>query len=99
MLLTLKVKLQPTEEHRQKLLKTMETFNRACDEISKIAYESKSFNRYRLHHRLYHRIRSSIGCPPNWQYEPSAKSLTATRRSVGAYTCSNHMEPLPTMRG
>jgi putative transposase len=52
MLLTLKIKLQPTEEQRRKLLKTMETFNRACDTISREAYESKTYNKYRLHHRL-----------------------------------------------
>ncbi|MCX6656259.1 MAG: transposase, partial [Candidatus Bathyarchaeota archaeon] len=63
MLLTLKVKLQPTEEQRQKLLKTMETFNRACDDISKEAYESKTFNQYRLHHRLYYRIREHYQLP------------------------------------
>ena len=40
MLLTLKVKLNPTKEQRQKLLNTMETFNAACDDISKNAYES-----------------------------------------------------------
>jgi len=63
MLLTLKIKLQPTEEQRQKLLKTMETFNRACDDISKEAYESNTFNQYRLHHRLYYRIREQHRLP------------------------------------
>jgi IS605 OrfB family transposase len=63
MLLTLKIKLQPTEEQRQKLLKTMETFNRACDTISKIAYESNTYNQYRLHHRLYYRIREQHQLP------------------------------------
>jgi putative transposase len=63
MLLTLKIKLQPTEEQRQKLLKTMETFNRACDTISKIAYESNTYNQYKLHHRLYYRIREQHQLP------------------------------------
>jgi predicted transposase len=40
MLLTLKVKLQPTQEQRQKILRTMETFNAACDDISKNATAS-----------------------------------------------------------
>ena len=63
MLLTLKFKLQPTEEQRQKLLRTIETFNRACDTISKEAYESNTFNQYRLHHRLYYRIREQYKLP------------------------------------
>ena len=41
MLLTVKAKLQPTDEQRRKLLNTMETFNRACDDISKEAYEKR----------------------------------------------------------
>jgi predicted transposase len=63
MLLTLKIKLQPTEEQRQKLLKTMETFNRACDDISGEAYESKTFNQYKLHNSLYYRIREQYQLP------------------------------------
>jgi predicted transposase len=49
MLLTLKAKLQPTLNQRDKLLRTMETFNAACDDISRTAYETRSarswFNR------------------------------------------------------
>ena len=63
MLLTLKVKLQPTEEQGQKLLRTMETFNHACDDISKVAYDSKTFNQYKLHHILYYRIREQYTLP------------------------------------
>ena len=63
MLLTLKVKLQPTREQRQKLLRTMETFNQACDDISREAYESKTFNKYKLQHQLYHRIREQYKLP------------------------------------
>jgi len=45
------------------LLRTIETFNRACDDISKEAYETKTFNQYKLHHRLYYRIREKYGLP------------------------------------
>ena len=54
MLLTLKAKLQPTEEQRQKLLNTMKTFNAACDAISREAYSSKTFNKIKLQHQLYY---------------------------------------------
>src|SRR4030042_1856501 len=63
MLLTLKAKLQPTEEQRRKLLSTMETFNAACDDISEAAYESRTFNKYRLQRRLYYRIREQHKLP------------------------------------
>jgi len=41
----------------------MEAFNAACNDISKNAYESKTFNQYKLHHRLYHRIREQYKLP------------------------------------
>jgi putative transposase len=63
MLLTLKAKLQPTGEQRQRLLETMETFNHACDDISTIAYESKTYNKIKLQHILYHRIREQYKLP------------------------------------
>jgi predicted transposase len=63
MLLTLKVKLQPTIEQRLKLLRTMGAFNAACDDISKYAYESKTFSKYKLQHQLYYRIREQYKLP------------------------------------
>ena len=47
MLLALKVKLQPTATQKEKLLKTMEIFNAACDDVSKEAYPSRAFNNYK----------------------------------------------------
>jgi len=46
-ILTLKAKPQPTTTQKEKLLKTMETFNAACDDISKEACELRAFNRYK----------------------------------------------------
>ena len=63
MFLTLKVKLHPTEEQRRKLLSTMETFNAACDDISREAHEFKTFNKIKLQHRLYYRIREQYKLP------------------------------------
>lgn len=61
MLLTLKVKLQPTEEQRGSLLKTMERFNAACNSISKAAFSSKTYNKVKLQHLLYYDIRKEYG--------------------------------------
>jgi predicted transposase len=57
MLLTLKTKLKPTIEQRLKLLKTMESFNAVCNDISKDAIESRAFSKYSLQHQLYYRVR------------------------------------------
>ena len=63
MLLTLKAKLNSTDEQRLKLLNTMETFNAACDDISREAYESKTYNKIELQHRVYYRIREQYKLP------------------------------------
>ena len=41
----------------------MKTFNAACDTISREAYTSNTFNQYRLHHRIYHRVREQYKLP------------------------------------
>jgi predicted transposase len=79
MLLTLKVKLQPTQEQRQKLLRTMETFNQACDDISKIAIESKTFNKYRLQHQHYYRIREQYKLPAQLAIRAISKVVESYR--------------------
>lgn len=78
MLLTIKVKLNPTEEQKQKLLRLMEIFNIACNDISKIAYESKTYNKIELQHNLYYRIRE--------QYKlPAQISIRAISKVVDSY--------------
>ena len=57
MKLTAKVKLLPTKEQRQALTNTMELANAACNDISNIAWETKTFNRNNLHHMTYYDIR------------------------------------------
>jgi IS605 OrfB family transposase len=63
MLLTVKAKLQSSGEQRTKILATMQTFNAACTDISKTAYETKTYNKYKLQHTLYHRVREQYRLP------------------------------------
>jgi IS605 OrfB family transposase len=79
MLLTLKVKLQPTQEQRQKLLRTMETFNQACDDISEAAYESRTFNKYKLQHQHYYRIREQYKLPAQLAIRAISKVVESYR--------------------
>lgn len=57
MKLTAQIKLLPSSEQADVLLRTMETANAACNAISEVAWESKSFRQYDLHHACYHDIR------------------------------------------
>ena len=63
MLLTVKVKLLPDAESRRKLLMVMETFNDACNQTSKIAYETRTYNKYKLQHTIYHQLRERYNLP------------------------------------
>ncbi len=61
MLLTVKLKLNPTDEQRQALSTTMERFNEACNHISTVAFEEKIFGQVGLQKRLYYYIREHYG--------------------------------------
>ena len=79
MLLTLKAKLQPTEEQRRKLLSTMQTFNAACDTISREAHSSKTYNKYRLQRQVYHRIREQYKLPAQLAIRAISKVVESYR--------------------
>ena len=88
MLLTLKAKLNPTNEQRSKLLKTMETFNAACSDISREAYESKTYNKIELQHRVYYRIREQYKLPAQLAIRAIGKvveSYKAERRHLHVF--------------
>jgi IS605 OrfB family transposase len=58
----------------------METFNQACDDISKEAYDSKTFNQYKLHHRLYYRIREQYRLPAQLAIRAISKVVDSYKR-------------------
>ena len=55
------VKLQTTPEQRAALKQTMQQANRACDYISAVAWEKKTFNQYALHKLVYQDVRKQFG--------------------------------------
>lgn len=61
MKLTAKVKLQTTPEQHQSLLETLERANAACDQISQVAWDTRTFNQFKLHGLTYYTIRSTSG--------------------------------------
>ena len=61
MKLTVKVKLLSTPEQQAALLRTMETFNDACNYLSGIAWKEKTFGQVGLHHRCYYDVRKAYG--------------------------------------
>lgn len=61
MLLTVRVKLLPTQEQHDQLLQTMERFNEACNYISEVAWANKTFGKIGLQKLLYYDVRDRYG--------------------------------------
>ncbi|MCC6167781.1 MAG: transposase [Caldilineaceae bacterium] len=61
MKLTAKVKLLPDTEQHKYLLETLETTNAACNEISNIAWQERTFNQFGLQKLVYIPIREATG--------------------------------------
>jgi IS605 OrfB family transposase len=57
--ITLKIKLEPTEEQKIFLLQTLKETNDVCNLISDFAWGDKIFNKFKLHYQLYHKLKNS----------------------------------------
>ncbi len=58
---TLMVKLAPSKEQHDALLKTMERFNEACNYASQVAFETKTYGQFYIHRLIYHELRERFG--------------------------------------
>ncbi len=61
MKLTAKVKLQPTDAQADSLKRTLETSNAACNRISDIAWETRTFGKFAIQKLVYHDIKTEFG--------------------------------------
>jgi putative transposase len=60
MTLTAKVKLNPTQDQHESLYDTMLRVNSACNWVSDVAWETKIFSQYSLHHEVYYDVRATF---------------------------------------
>src|SRR5262245_59169779 len=61
MKLIAQVKLLPTKEQAKLLKLTLEQANAACNAISQLAWQSKTFGQYAIHKAFYSQIRERFG--------------------------------------
>lgn len=61
MKLIAQIKLQPTEQQADALKRTIEAANRAANFLSALAWDTKQFRQYDLHHAAYYAIREQFG--------------------------------------
>ena len=59
MKITINLKLNPAEEQAKVLFETLEACNNLCNDLSRFAFETKTFGQFSLHKAKYHEIRES----------------------------------------
>ncbi len=77
---TLLVKLAPTPEQSAALLRTLETFNAACNEIASVAFEQRSVNKIELQQLVYYDIRERFGLSAQMCIRAISKVAEAYKR-------------------
>jgi putative transposase len=77
---TLLVKLAPEPEQHAALLRTLETFNAACNAIAEVAYEHSIANKLRLQPLVYYDIRKRFGLSSQMVIRANAKVSEAYKR-------------------
>lgn len=61
MKLTAQIKLKPTKEQFDVLQRTLETANQACNYLSDLAWQEKTFSQFKLHKLTYYDVREQFG--------------------------------------
>ncbi len=59
MKITINLKLQPTDAQAKGLSETLEVCNALCNDLSRFAFETKTFGQFALHKARYHAIRDN----------------------------------------
>src|SRR5262249_42287618 len=77
---TLVVKLAPTPEQHAALLRTLETFNAACNDIAETAFAQRSANKVELQRLVYYDIRQRFGLSAQMCIRAIAKVAEAYKR-------------------
>jgi putative transposase len=60
MRLTAAIQLLPTPEQANALTRTLATANAACDYISQVAWETKTFRQFPIHRLTYQAVRETF---------------------------------------
>jgi len=80
MKLTMQLKLLPTPEQANALLRTMERFNAACDYLAGVAFASQRASKFDLQKLAYHEARSRFGLSAQMTVRAISKVVEAYKR-------------------
>jgi IS605 OrfB family transposase len=87
---TLLVKLTPTPEQRAALVRTLETFNAACNDMAATAFAEQCANKVDLQKLVYYDIRERFGLSSQMTIRAIAKVVEAYKRDR---TIQPHFRP------
>jgi putative transposase len=76
----MQLKLLPTPEQADALKRTLETANAACDYISQVAWESRTFRQFPIHRLTYHAVRETFNLAAQLAVRCVAKVADAYKR-------------------
>ena len=102
---TLLVKLAPEPQDHAALLRTLETFNAACNAIAEVAYERRQANKIEMQRLVYYDIRARFGLSSQMAIRAIAKvseaykrdkEIKPTFRAHGAMTYDQRICSFPT---
>ena len=77
---TVLLKLAPTSDQHAALLRTLETFNAACNTIAEVAFVQRSANKIELQKLVYYDIRKRFGLSAQMTIRAIAKVAEAYKR-------------------
>ena len=86
---TCKCKLQTSQIERDILIETLNKFACACNDILKIARETKTFNQYRLHHKTYHLIKDRYKLQANLVVRAIARVAKKRRKRPKSFKANS----------
>lgn len=82
----MQLKLLPTAEQADALLRTMERFNAACDALAAVAFANRCANKVELQKLAYHDIRRDFGLG-------AQMTVRAIAKAVEAYKLDKNIQP------
>ena len=80
MRLTIQLKLQPTPEQAEALKRTLETANAACNQISHVAWHTRTFRQFSIHKLTYYDVKDAFGLSAQLTVRCIAKVAHAYKR-------------------
>ena len=86
MKLTTKIKLNPDSDQIQLVRSTIEKSNQICNEISKLAFEKKNFNKFSLHKEIYHQVKEQFNAGSQQVVRAIGKTCDTYKKQVAKQT-------------